>query len=771
MSDKIKEILETPIVPDELKPENIPELLEKRGGKGTSGGTESDGVLIDESIKTLDGNEKSEKKKIIRTFCTYSAVAAACVLIVGGVMKFVPHGSKEMMTAEMLTDTTNGIKADSKRKGDASKKEKAASDNAESYEAEACDETSSATFAYVNAKSYELLFDRAKDASVTRYGYTGILAGGEEEAYNVDSVDSSLDLNSQMKGEEAETDVYDTLSQVEGIAEADIIKANDRGVFYVTNNEPVYVSAYYGKSVTYIPVDKETGKFGEKIKINVASDAGIPEASWFDVSAMYLTDEKLTVIVSSWYNEADGAPKPATTTVLTYDVTGEIPVFTGKGVQSGSYSSSRMNGDILWLVTDQNSWNIFTEYNYYDDEEVSDTDKEKTYADTDKRLYVPFYGASYEKAECLDLSCIYLPVNDDQGCDTLMISGININSPESAISSTAVSGYTGDIYCTADALYIQQVNYEEDAGWYGNSTTISKFDLADGVITPRASGKVNGTILNQFSMSEYGGYFRVATTSYEWDEKNGETGTTNSLFVLDENLSVVGSLTDIAPTETIKSVNFQGDIAYVVTYEQTDPLFAIDLSNPSSPVITDELKINGYSSFLWKWDDEHLLGFGVDVTDKGIETGVKLVMFDVADNGELKEDGYYALSSGKFYHSTYSYAVYDRKALLLDPEKNLIGFPLEEAVEEEDRDFKHSYAVFSYADGEFTEKGRIESESEYTNFDRGLYIGDHLFVFGQDEAVSVDIETMTETDRTEFETMNNIKKNEEPVRYGYDINE
>ena len=350
-----------------------------------------------------------------------------------------------------------------------------------------------------------------------------------------------------------------------------------------------------------------------------------------------------------------------------------------------------------------------------------------------------------------------------------MISGININSPESAISSTGVSGYTGDIYCTADALYIQQVNFDEDAGWYGNSTTISKFDLADGVITPRASGKVNGTVLDQFSMSEYSGYFRVATTLYEWNEKKGTTNTSNSLFVLDENLNVVGSVTDIAPTETIKSVNFQGDIAYVVTYEQTDPLFAIDLSDPSSPVITDELKINGYSSFLWKWDDEHLIGFGVDATDEGIETGVKLVMFDVADNCELKEDGYYAISSGKFYHSTYSYAVYDRKALLLAPDKNLIGFPLEES--DEDWNYKHSYALFSYADGEFTEKGRIESESEYTNFDRGLYIGDHLFVFSQDEAVSVDIETMTETDRTEFETMNNIKKNEEPVRYGYDINE
>ncbi|MBP0960568.1 MAG: beta-propeller domain-containing protein [Oscillospiraceae bacterium] len=765
MSDKIKEILETPVIPDELKPENIPELLEKRGGKGSSdGGTETDGVLREESVKTLDGSGKSGKKKIIRRVCTYSAVAAACVLIVGGVMKFVPHEKNDMMTAEMFIGTTNGINADDKSKNPASKAEEAASDNAESYEEEAVESTYSGTFAYVNAKSYELLFDRAKEASVTRYELNGVI--GEEEARGADTVDSSLDYNSQIKGDGSETDVYNTLSQVEGIAEADIIKANDRGVFYVTNNEPVYVSAYYGKSVTYIPVDKKTGKFGEKYKIEVAADAGIPEASWFDVSAMYLTDKKLTVIISSWYNEVDGVPKPATTTVLTYDVTGETPVFSGKGVQSGSYSSSRMNGDILWLVTDQNSWNIFTEYNYYDDEEVSDT---RTYADTDKRLYVPFYGASYEKAECLDLSCIYLPVNDDQGCDTLMISGININSPESAISSTAVSGYTGDIYCTADALYIQQVNFEEGSGWYGDSTTISKFDLADGVITPRASGKVNGTVLDQFSMSEYSGYFRVATTLYEWNEKKGTTNTSNSLFVLDENLNVVGSVTDIAPTETIKSVNFQGNTAYVVTYERTDPLFAIDLSDPSSPVITDELKINGYSSFLWKWDDEHLIGFGVDATDEGIETGVKLVMFDVSDNGELKEDGYYAISSGKFYHSTYSYAVYDRKALLLAPDKNLIGFPLEES--DEDWNYKHSYALFSYADGEFTEKGRIESESEYTNFERGLYIGDHLFVFSQDEAVSVDIETMTETDRTEFETMNNIKKNEEPVRYGYDINE
>ena len=767
MSDKIKEILETPIVPDELKPENIPELLEKRGGKGSSGGsTETDGVLRDESIKTLDGSEKSGKKKIIRTICSYSAVAAACVLIVGGVMKFVPHEKNDMMTADMITNNTEGIRSDGKRKTSSTKSEEAASDNAGSFEERGTETSVNGSFAYVNAESYEQLFDRAKNAKLTRYG---MLAGIDEDVISEEAEDSSLD---EEWNNGAETDVYDTLRQVEGVAESDIIKANDRGVFYVTDNTPIYVSAWYGESVTYIPVDKNTGKFGEKKILDVNADAGIPENVWSDVSAMYLTDEKLTVIVSSGgISEGENA-KPATTTVLTYDITGETPAFSGRGVQSGNYSSSRMKDNILYLVTEETSWNFFRYGLVYDEEEVPREKQEKTYADTDKRMYVPFYGESYENAGCLDLGCIFIPEDDTEGDGTVMISGIDINSPESAVSSAAVSGYSGDIYCTADALYIQQVSYNGETDWNGSKTTFSKFALANGVISPVASGTVNGTVLNQFSMDEYNGYFRTATTSYEklidgeWNYQPS-----NNVFVLDEGMNVVGSITDIAPDETIKSVNFQGNTAYVVTYEQTDPLFAIDLSDPMNPVITDEFKINGYSSFLWKWDEDHLLGFGVDATSEGIETGVKLVMFDVSDNGELKEDGYYALSSGKFYHSTYSYAVYDRKALLLDPEKNLIGFPLEEAVEEEDRDFKHSYAVFSYADGEFTEKGKIESESEYTNFDRGLYIGDHLFVFGQDEAVSVDIETMTETDRTEFETMNNIKKNEEPVRYGYDINE
>ncbi len=762
MSDKIKEILETPIIPDELKPENIPELLEKRGGKGSSDdGTETDGVLRDESVKTLDGSGKSGKKKIIRTVCTYSAAAAACLLIVGGIMKFVPNGSKDMMATDMIANNTEGIRSDGKRKTSSAKSEEAASDNAESFEEESVETSVNGSFAYVNAESYEQLFDRAKNAKLTRYG---MLAGIDEDVVYEDAEDSSLE-DEWNNG--AETDVYDTLRQVEGVAESDIIKANDRGVFYVTDNTPPYVSAWYGKRVTYIPVDKETGKFGEKIILDVNADAGTPENVWSDVSAMYLKDDRLIVITSVWDLREPENERPATTTVLTYDITGEKPVLAGKGVQSGTYSSSRMKDDILYLVTDQMAWNFFTDDRYYvydeDEEDKSEEKSEKTFADTDKRLYVPFYGESYEKAECLGTDRIFLPAEDDEDCSTVMISGIDIRSPESAVSSAAVSGYSGEIYCTADALYIQQVSYNGETDWYGSKTIFSKFALADGIITPKASGTVNGTVLNQFSMDEYNGYFRTATTSYQRTDE--DVVSSNNVFVLDDNMNIVGSVTDIAQDETIKSVNFQGNTAYVVTYEQTDPLFAIDLSDPADPVITDEFKINGYSSFLWKWDEDHLLGFGVDATDKGIETGVKLVMFDVSDNGELKEDGYYAISAGDTYHSSYSTAVYDRKALLIDPEKNLIGFPLEE-YDSDYTDSARSYLVFSYEDGQFTEKGRIDSHSPYAVFDRGIYIGDHLYVFSQDEAVSADLETMTETDRTEFDTIDNRKKNEETVLAG-----
>jgi uncharacterized secreted protein with C-terminal beta-propeller domain len=268
-----------------------------------------------------------------------------------------------------------------------------------------------------------------------------------------------------------------------------------------------------------------------------------------------------------------------------------------------------------------------------------------------------------------------------------------------------------------------------------------------------ATGKVNGYVLNQFSMDEYNGYFRIATTIERWAESSntfleGEVVSfsrnelSNSVYVLNEKLEVVGSVGDFGKSESIKSVNFAGDIAYVVTYFQTDPLFAIDLSNPTSPKILGELKITGYSSYMHSWSDGLLLGFGVDADESGFEKGVKLVMFNVFDNGDLKENGIYQINSESLGRSyVYSQAVYDHKQLMIDPEKNIIGFPVY-------TDSYNYYFLFKYENGEFTNIGYIDNDNDFRiYFDRAVYIGDYVYIFSSEYAISASINDMTEIDK------------------------
>src|SRR5205807_2322356 len=116
-------------------------------------------------------------------------------------------------------------------------------------------------------------------------------------------------------------------------------------------------------------------------------------------------------------------------------------------------------------------------------------------------------------------------------------------------------------------------------------------------------------ILNQFSMDEYQGHFRIATTIGEpWG--GGSNPSVNNLYVLDESLKTVGSLENLAPGERIYSTRFLGKRAYMVTFRNVDPLFAIDLADPAKPAVLGQLKIPGYSDYLHPYDENHLIGFG-----------------------------------------------------------------------------------------------------------------------------------------------------------------
>ena len=333
----------------------------------------------------------------------------------------------------------------------------------------------------------------------------------------------------------------------------------------------------------------------------------------------------------------------------------------------------------------------------------------------------------------------------------------------------------GSIYCSSDNLYTAY-------GW--DDTDITRFSIGAGEITPVASCTIEGVVKDQFSMSEYNGYFRVAATKdtykktydytdddiYWWDafsDSSDDSGyytykfisRENRVYVLDLDLNEVGSVKGFGEDENIKSVSFSGDMAYVVTYRQTDPLFSIDLSDPTSPVILDELELPGYSTYMQQWGDGQLLGFGV-ADENGISNGVKLVMFDNSDPNELRQMGSVEILGSEdetSWISVYSEAQWERKALMIAPEKNLIAVPIcrNEYNYGSDSSYdrnEYYYVFFSYENGEFVQRGMIEpdTDSSDTGFNRAIYIGDYVYVVVNNTITAADIETFTVTDSVTF---------------------
>jgi hypothetical protein len=201
----------------------------------------------------------------------------------------------------------------------------------------------------------------------------------------------------------------------------------------------------------------------------------------------------------------------------------------------------------------------------------------------------------------------------------------------------------------------------------------------------KAQGDVPGHILNQFSMDESGANFRIATTvSESWGDESSTS--TNNLYVLDMNLAQVGSVTDIAPGETIYSTRFMGNRAYMVTFKTIDPFFVIDLSSPKAPRVLGNLKVPGFSNYLHPYDATHVIGFGKDA-DPSIDAdkvhsgnaiyytavqGLKMALFDVSDVENPKEMAVTVIGD----RGTDSPLLTNHKALLFEKDRNLLAFPI-----------------------------------------------------------------------------------------------
>jgi inhibitor of cysteine peptidase len=210
------------------------------------------------------------------------------------------------------------------------------------------------------------------------------------------------------------------------------------------------------------------------------------------------------------------------------------------------------------------------------------------------------------------------------------------------------------------------------------TTVIHKIAISNGDITYIAHGEVPGALKNQFSMDEYNGNLRAATTSSVWTNQGQYEY--NNVFVLDPAMKVIGSLTHIAEQEKIYSTRFIGDRLYMVTFRRIDPFFVIDLSSPETPKILGKLKIPGYSDYLHPYDKNHIIGVGKETATNdwgGVSTrGVKLALFDVTDVEHPKQVDKVEIGDS----GTDSAALYDHKAFLFDKAKNLLVIPIRQVT-------------------------------------------------------------------------------------------
>lgn len=816
--EKVKKALENEEVPKELEPENIKKMLDEKA--------------------------PSQKRKKISVAGRITAIAAACAVIVGSTVVYKSVNPKTTNCPDKLVETSrNSIQGDESTAEESNSeseiqqlvKSTSYMTGAEDYEqiytmikevsentkkqnerglftngvksatAEiALDETADGAmindddaefYDEVPAEDFEYYADESSmeiaeaEESEPEYEPEDVAdgAGEESSAYipeesveesnDEESSESSDEESSEAESseeeipEESNPEHSETYNQEENVLEADIVKTDGKNIYYINNNYNYENTS----ELHFATVDNGMFTNSGSISIDDAVSGCFSEEYETDiyVQDMYLYNDMISVIGTvNGYNTESDYYDYKTSCFVTFYTTGENPELIDTYYQDGGYNDVRISPDgYMYLITNYHSY----DYSFIDNPEQIEK-------------YIPSCGLS-ENVECIPAGDILLP--DDAFEDTYSLSYSVIGSIDLTQSGTfapvetkALAGYAGEIYCSGTNLYTAY-------GW--EETDITRISVNSGIITPEASATVDGYVRDQFSMSEYDGYFRIAVTCDEYEEtyhsyydeyydesdpslwervKDKLTGEEsgyysydrvkrdNRLYVLDMDLNVVGSVGDFGIDEEIKSVKFSGNTAYVVTYEQTDPLFAIDLSDPTSPTILDEFKILGYSTYMQDWGDGLLLGFGVNADEDGIETGIKLTMFDNSDPYNLDALATYTLDRTDD-EWLYSEAVWEHKALLIAPEKNLIGVPViienysynYDIVEETEFNNTAKYMFFEYTDGEFIFKGEISctDDSAWTDgFSRAVYIGDYVYALAGDKFISADIETITECDRVDF---------------------
>ncbi|HEY7626154.1 MAG TPA: beta-propeller domain-containing protein, partial [Ilumatobacteraceae bacterium] len=299
---------------------------------------------------------------------------------------------------------------------------------------------------------------------------------------------------------------------------------------------------------------------------------------------------------------------------------------------------------------------------------------ESTAADWMPRWFDELDDGSFgDMSQALDCSTVAAP-DRYAGLGISWIASLQMHGTGEPVGSAGIVSNSSTVYTSPTSIYMATVpwDWSQPNGEVqpdAPPTLIHKFSLGEqGAASYVASGEVPGQLLNQFSMSELDGDLRIATTTFGWTTDQTPSSAVRVLRADGNELREIGVVDGLGKGEQIYAVRFLGTQGYVVTFRQTDPLYVIDLSDPSTPNVTGELKINGYSAYLHPVGEGLLLGVGQDATDEGRVQGTQLSLFDVHDPANPQRLSTLPIGG-------YSEALWDHHAFLYWPEDGTIVIP------------------------------------------------------------------------------------------------
>ncbi|MFH1310779.1 MAG: beta-propeller domain-containing protein [Nanoarchaeota archaeon] len=561
------------------------------------------------------------------------------------------------------------------------------------------------------------------------------------------AMETSKSADTSSQSNEA-NDYSSTNIQVQGVDEADIIKNDGKYIYAVSENKLIILDAYPAEDMEIL---SEINFNNEGIRGIFINENKLIAFSNNYGSILYESEVRCMAI---------GCVIPqqeSKTNIYIYNIEDrKNPELENSISVSGNYHDSRMIGDYVYIINNQ--------YIYKDGVlPVIETNKATKVIEADEIYYTPIKDYSFQYT---------------------IILAVNIETGEVS-EKTLLTGMTQNIFVSKENIYTTFIKYPQ---WYHpmkeveqesliEKTIINKFLIDEDKIEYLSTGEVDGHILNQFSMDEYEGNFRIATTIGEvWDSR---IKSTNNVYILDEELNLIGKLEGLAPGESIYSVRFMGEKGYVVTFKKIDPLFVIDLSNPENPEVLGKLKIPGYSDYLHPYDENHIIGIGKDTVEAEDELneqrdldfawyqGVKIAIFDVSDVENPIEMHKIVIGD----RGTDSLTLQDHKAFLFDREKELLVIPITLAEIQSEPTSDHQYGEFTFQgayvynvnlkDG-FELNGRITHNTQEDELKRGyyfdwnnqiqraLYMDDVLYTFSTSKIKSNDLKNLDEINVVEL---------------------